>query len=116
MATNPRYANGNFRRKMRAKMKAMGEPCHICRGRLGEIHWDEPSDAAHPLSFVIDEIKPVSKWKQFGYPSPEAAARDPHNLAPAHYCCNAMKGAKIGFRFPEKVAALPKQRQSDGQW
>ena len=23
-----------------------------------------------PLSFVIDEIRPVSKWRQFGYVSP----------------------------------------------
>ena len=114
--SNPRYSNGNLRRKYRAKMKAMGEPCGICRGRLGPIHYDEPSDSEHPLSFVIDEIHPVSKWKQFGYPSPSAAAKDWGNLQPAHYCCNAMKGAKIGFRFPEKVAALPKQRQSDGQW
>ena len=54
MATNPRSANGNFRRKCREKFKAMGAPCGICGGRLGPIRYDQPSDAAHPLSFVID--------------------------------------------------------------
>lgn len=92
--TNPRHANGHFRRKMRARFKARGDPCHICRGRLGPIHYDEPSDAAHPLSFVIDEILPVSRWREFGYDSPAAVARDVENLAPAHWCCNAAKGNK----------------------
>ena len=54
--TNPRYANGNYRRKCRARFKAMDAPCGICKGRLGPIHYDEPSDSKHPLSFVIDEI------------------------------------------------------------
>ena len=58
MATNPRYQNGNLRRKMRARLKALGLPCHIC-GK--PIHYDEPSDGKHPLSFVIDEIIPVGK-------------------------------------------------------
>ena len=89
---NPRSANGNFRRKTRARFKARGDPCSICRGRLGPIRYDQPSDAAHPLSFVIDEIRPVSRWKEFGYESPQAAAQDPENLAPAHWVCNAAKG------------------------
>lgn len=55
---NPRYANGSLRRKYRARFKAMGGECGICAGRLGPIHYDEPSDAAHPLSFVIDEKRP----------------------------------------------------------
>ena len=64
---NPRHANGNLRRKYRARLKAQGGPCGICGGRLGPIHYDEPSDARHPLSFVVDEIKPVSRWREFGY-------------------------------------------------
>ena len=32
MVTNPRYKNGNFRRKMRARFKAMDAPCGICGG------------------------------------------------------------------------------------
>lgn len=112
MSSNPRSANGNFRRKMRARFKARGDPCSICRGRLGPIDYAAPSDAAHPLSFVIDEIRPVSRWREFGYESPEAAAQDPENLAPAHWCCNAAKGNKTfsgGVR--SAAASLP-----DGEW
>ena len=50
---NPRYKNGNLRRKHRARFKSMDAPCGICGGRLGPIHYDEPSDAQHPLSFVF---------------------------------------------------------------
>jgi 5-methylcytosine-specific restriction endonuclease McrA len=92
MATNPRYANGNLRRKNRARLKAMGLPCHIC-GK--PIHYDEPSDSKHPLSFVIDEIIPISRAKQFGYESARAAAEDFNNIAPAHYACNALKSNKL---------------------
>lgn len=94
---NPRQANGNLRRKHRARFKAMAAPCGICRGRLGAIHYDEPSDAQHPLSFVIDEIRPVSRWQQFGYSSAREAAEDFNNLQAAHYCCNQAKGNKINF-------------------
>lgn len=80
---NPRYANGQLRRKHRARLRAMGCECGICHGRFGPIHYDEPSDAQHPLSFVVDEIKPVSKWRQFGYPSARAAAEDWSNLQAA---------------------------------
>ena len=112
MASNPRSANGNFRRKCRAKFKAMGAPCGICGGRLWPIRYDQPSDAAHPLSFVIDEIRPVSKFRQFGYDSPEAAARDWGNLQAAHWCCNAAKGNKTqpGRRHFTAVSVV------DGDW
>ena len=106
--TNPRYANGNYRRGVRARFKAMGLPCHIC-GR--EIDYSLPY--LDPMSFVVDEIKPISKWKQFGYDSPEAVARDPDNLAPAHRICNAQKGAKVGYRpNRKKYAAIP----HNGSW
>ena len=83
MRGNPRYANGNLRRKHRARFQAMGEACGICHGALGPIHYDEPSDARHPLSFVIDEIRPVSLWKQYGYGSAREAAEDWENLQAA---------------------------------
>ena len=106
MATNPRYKNGALRRKYRARFKARGDRCGICGG---EIHYDEPSDAQHPLSFVIDEIKPVSRWREFGYDSPEAAAQDWNNLQAAHYACNAAKGAKI-----QRTVII--KNVSDGDW
>ena len=110
---NPRYANGNLRRKHRARLKAMGCECGICHGALGPIHYDEPSDAQHPLSFVVDEIRPVSRWKEFGYGSPEEAAQDWSNLQAAHYCCNQAKSNKVGFSIK-----LPKDKQIilDGEW
>ena len=110
---NPRSANGNLRRKHRQRFRAMNAPCGICRGALGPIHYDEPSDAQHPLSFVIDEIKPVSKWRQFGYASPQAAARDWANLQAAHWTCNASKGARVGNQARRIVANVS---VPDGDW
>lgn len=112
--SNPRYKNGTLRRKHRARLKAMGCPCGICRGRLGPIHYDEPSDAQHPLSFVIDEIRPVSKWRMFGYESPEAAAQDWNNIQAAHYVCNQAKRDKIIGNMPQIVEK--KVNISDGDW
>lgn len=92
----------------------MGAPCGICRGKLGEIHYDEPSDALHPLSFVIDEIKPVSRWKEFGYSSPQAAAMDWNNLQAAHYICNQKKGSKTAEETDKTI--LKRVYVSDGDW
>lgn len=111
--TNPRHANGNLRRKHRARLKAMGLPCHIC-GR--PIHYDEPSDAQHPLSFVIDEIRPVSRWKEFEYNSPEEAAQDWNNLAPAHWVCNAAKSNKVIEDATERKAVIKNINVLDGDW
>lgn len=111
--SNPRYSNGALRRKYRARFRAMDCPCGICNGRLGPIHYDEPSDAQHPLSFVIDEIRPVSKWRRFGYASARAAAEDWSNLQAAHYYCNARKGNKT-----ESTAVRPDKTYfaRDGEW
>lgn len=119
MANNPRSSNGNLRRKYRARLKAQGGPCGICKGLLGPIHYDEPSDAAHPLSFVIDEIIPISRWKQYGYDSPQAAAQDWNNIQAAHYCCNAAKSNKINYSVNYSVIK-PKRADEiieiDGEW
>ena len=93
--SNPRYANGTLRRKHRARLKAMGAPCGICKGRFGPIHYDEPSDAQHPLSF---------------------AAEDWDNLQAAHYFCNQQKGAKAGNPFEEKKEKKIYPKISDGNW
>ena len=113
-SSNPRYSNGSLRRKNRARIRAMGGECQICHGRLGPIHYDEPSDYKHPLSFVVDEIIPVSRWREFGYESPRAAAEDFNNLQAAHYICNQRKSNKL----PNERAAFPKVRtnQLDGDW
>lgn len=110
---NPRYANGALRRKHRERFRATGAPCGICGGRLGPIRYDQPSDAKHPLSFVIDEIKPVSKWKAAGYDSAAAAAEDWANLQAAHYVCNAAKGNRTA---PKACAVAARVAVPDGKW
>ena len=87
----------------------MDARCGICGGR---IHYDEPSDAAHPLSFVIDEIIPVSKYWLGGYSTPAACAQDWNNLQAAHYSCNAAKGSKI------RPIVKPANEKNilDGEW
>lgn len=92
----------------------MAAPCGICRGRLGPIHYDEPSDAQHPLSFVIDEIRPISKWREFGYDSPAQAAQDWDNLQAAHWICNAKKSNKTNLY--EVRAAVKMINIKDGDW
>ena len=109
MANNPRSANGSLRRKYRARLKATGAPCHIC-GK--PIHYDEPSDHNHPLSFVIDEIKPISRWREFGYNSAREAAEDFDNLACAHYLCNQIKSNKL----PSDKKIIKRITFSDGDW
>lgn len=107
--SNPRYQNGALRRKQQARLRAQGGPCGICRGRLGPIHYDEPSDARHPLSFVIDEIHPVSRWREYGYASPAAAAQDWTNIQAAHWICNQAKGNRTEAN-PKRISV------SDGDW
>ena len=110
---NPRYSNGTLRRKHRARLRATGAECGICHGVLGAIHYDEPSDYKHPLSFVVDEIKPVSRWREFGYPSPQAAAQDWNNLQAAHYICNQRKSNHVAG---DRGRATKKINVLDGDW
>jgi len=112
---NPRYANGTLRRKHRARFKSMRAPCGICGGRLGEIDYDAPSRAEYPLSFVIDEIRPVSLWRQFGYDSPEQAAQDWTNLQAAHYVCNQRKSNHV-FATAQDAEKKIRIDLSDGDW
>ena len=111
--TNPRYKNGTLRRKHRDRFRAQGAPCGICGGRLGPILYDAPP--MHPLGFVIDEIRPVSRWREFGYDSPESAAQDWNNLQAAHRCCNAAKGKRTDFTF-DRMPPSQKPIQHDGDW
>lgn len=113
MGYNPRIHNGALRRKYRARIKATNAPCGICHGKFGEIHYDEPSDSNHPLSFVIDEIIPVSRWKEFGYESAEACADDFNNLQAAHYICNLKKSNRVAG---EKIPSKSLVNLSDGEW
>ena len=86
--SNPRKANGNRRRKIRARWKAIGAPCALC-GKPIDYSLGMVVDRRtgkrrpHPMSFVVDEIVPVS------------AGGDPLDFAntqPAHWICNARRG------------------------
>lgn len=112
---NPRYQNGSLRRKYRAKFKAMDAPCSICHGLLGPIRYDQPSSAAFPLSFVIDERIPVSRYREGGYESARACAEDWDNLQPAHYICNQMKSNKLNFRIKNNMVPI-RRPDLDGDW
>ncbi|MBR3069377.1 MAG: hypothetical protein IKG62_04955 [Lachnospiraceae bacterium] len=61
---------------------------------------------------MIDEIKPVSRWREFGYDSPTAAARDWDNLQAAHWCCNAQKSNKISI----ESVSIRRPIVPDGEW
>ena len=94
-----RYANGARRRALVARVRAIGEPCHICGLPI-------PPDAppGTPLAFELDELVPVSKG---GSPV------DPSNVAPSHRCCNAWRGNKT----IDRVAAVRAEvRARFGPW
>ena len=107
---NPRYANGNLRRKQREHWKRLGLPCALCHRpidySLGMV--DDPVTGRrrpHPMSFVIDEKKPTARWREFGYASAKDAALDWDNQQPAHWICNARKGD--GTRQANRTLPLP---------
>ena len=121
---NPRQSNRTLRQKYRARFEAMNAPCGICRGLYGRIRYEDPSDAKHPFSFVIDEVIPVSKWEQAGYSSPRAAAESWENLQAAHFICNQRKGAKLNYHINRANFIQPNAEQLstkrnfkiDGKW
>lgn len=86
-----RYArNGTRRRKLRARLKAQGNPCAIC----GQpIDYSLPS--GDPLSFEVDEIIPVSL---------SGNELDINNVQAAHRICNQRKGNKIGYTLSAPYA------------
>lgn len=100
---NPRNANGNARRKLRARVRALGLPCAICGKPI-----DYSLPAGHPMSYELDEIVPVSKG---GDPL------DMLNVQPSHRVCNERKGGGVsgrsrgkGTRGPSDRGALPTSR------
>ena len=97
MSNNPRYKNSALRNKQRQYWKHRGWPCGIC-GQPIDYSLGMVTDPItgkrrmHPMAFVIDEIIPVSRWREGGYSSPEACAQDIANQRPAHYICNGRRG------------------------
>ena len=84
---NPRRANGSRRTWIRKRWKAIGAPCALCGQpidySLGMVLTPYGRKRPHPMSFVVDEIVPVS---QGGDPLDFA------NTRPAHWICNARRG------------------------
>lgn len=100
MSANPRRANGARRDSIRARWRAIGAPCHICGHpidySLGMVTVNGKR-RPHPMSFVVDEVVPV---KYGGDPL------DFENTRPAHYVCNARRGAGDRSK-PALGGALP---------
>lgn len=105
---NLRNTNGAARRKVRARLKAEGRGCWICRvfGRPDRIDYDLPP--GHPMCFEVDERKPVSRWREFGYPSAQACALDYSNLDATHRICNEWKSNKSD----DEVIAIARGRHT----
>ena len=84
-SSNPRYARGTARVKLRNRLKSEGRGCWICRafGRPDAIDYSLP--ARHPRSFEVDELVPVSRG---GSPI------DYGNVDAAHRECNNWRGNK----------------------
>lgn len=91
---NPRQDAGRERRKFAARCAAADEPCALCHGARGPIRYDQPRSHLFPLSLAIDEARPVSRWREYGYPSARACACDPSNWQPTHWVCNAVASDK----------------------
>lgn len=80
--------NGNERRKLTARLRALGMPCAICGEAI-----DYSLPPGDDWAFECDEVVPVA----LGGSELEWA-----NLQPAHRVCNRLKGARVGFRLPCK--------------
>lgn len=105
---NPRNSNGHARRELRRRVGAMGLPCHICGGPI-----DYSLPAGHPMAYELDELRPVSRWREFGYPSAAAAALDPGNVAPSHRSCNQRRGNKMPSEQARLARLAPIARSRD---
>lgn len=105
MSSNPRYSNGNERRKLRAWLRAQRRPCWICRafGRNGAIDYELPHN--HPLAFEVDELDPVSLG---GDPL------DRNNVDASHRRCNQWRGNKTVAEV-KRIAAKARQRNAGYQ-
>lgn len=101
MASNPRYANGSARRKLRSWLRSQRRPCWICRafGLQGVIDYDLP--ARHPYSFEVDELVPISRG---------GSPLDRNNVDATHRVCNQWRGNKS----VEEVFAIAQQQGGEG--
>lgn len=101
---NIRKSDGSRWRDIRKRWRAIGAPCALCGlpidYSLGMI--TDPRTGrrrAHPMSFVVDHIDPLKEG---------GAVYDFDNTQPAHWICNARKGASTASSQPAtSTAPLP---------
>lgn len=93
-----RRSNSTRRNKLRKRVAELGLPCHIC-GK--PIDYSLPARVKTPAGYVynddayeLDELVPISRYYLGGYETPEEAALDPDNVAPAHRRCNRLRSNK----------------------
>lgn len=102
--SNPRYANGSARRKLRARLRQMYDHCPKCGKRLD---WEHPY---LPNSAELDEYIPVSKipdrYKR-------QACLDPDNVGVLCRECNKLKGDKLPWQM--KLERRPPERVETSQ-
>lgn len=106
MSSNPRYAKGTARVKLRNRLKAEGRGCWICRafGRPEAIDYSLP--ARNPRSFEVDELVPVSLG---GSPIDYA------NVDAAHRECNIWRGNKTVAQVMAEAARFRGAREARGK-
>ena len=102
--SNPRYKNGHRRREIRRRWRSIGAPCAICGMPI-----DYSLPAGDPMAFEVDEIVPVSRYRDGGYATPEQCALDFDNTRPVHRSCNQRRGNGL-HRGPVKRLPLPHGR------
>ena len=110
-AANPRVTNGSARRALVARMKAKRPECWICKAFGRDARIDYSLHYLDPRAFSYDELKPVSKWREYGYPGAQACALDPSNGAATHRACNIWRGN----RTVEEVLAIAKGKKQRRQ-
>ena len=100
--SNPRYANGHRRRKIRDRIRARGDVCAVC-GRPIDYSLPPGDD----WSFEVDEI--VSVWKG-GDPL------DLSNCQAVHRICNRAKYQQERAEAEERRNAAPKPVKASRKW
>lgn len=103
-------ANYRQREKIRARLKAIGEPCAIC-GKPIDYDldwWIDPKDGKrkrHPLSFEYDHITPHANGGDNTF----------SNAQPAHRICNQRKSNKDGHVVGVPISKRDKKFYANGQ-
>lgn len=103
--TNPRYANGNRRRKARKQLIASSDGiCPLC-GKPMDLSMP-PSMHMSPYYPVIDEIVPISRGGKL----------ELSNQWLVHRKCNGIKGAKLLGELNHDAKGRPAQVSTTRDW